>query len=141
MEEREMNQAEGDTRILKFQKFLKRPATRTGIVVAVIHFTLFAILLEPLSSYCLTNTLPLGPSYFLIFVPIVSDLLTMIAGFMRSDEYFMVFISSCYYGLAIGWMVSAQKKYKVTGIILISIAIFAGFVVLLFFLATGCGTA
>jgi hypothetical protein len=56
-----------------------------------------------------------------------------------NEDFILVFISSCGYGLAGGLLVSRQIAHRVIGLSLIGILILAGFYSILMAIGTGCG--
>jgi hypothetical protein len=131
--------------VLELLNFLKRLTVLTGIAVASIHFTIFAFLFESPPFICsgsnLLTAIPFAPTYFLSFLPIISDLLYNIANSFRIEDNFLaIFVSSCYYGLASGLLVSRQIKYRLIGLALICISILFGLVYYIYaVLFAGCG--
>jgi len=63
----------------------------------------------------------------------------MIDLFRIDSDFFAVFASSCFYGLAGGLLVSRQITYRLIGLALMGISILAGFFSILIAIGTGCG--
>jgi hypothetical protein len=115
-----------------------------GCLIASIHFTVFFILFDYPPFVCsgssLLSAFPLGPTYVLIVLPIVSDLLEIIIDLLRIDsDLFAVLASSCVYGFAGGLLVSRKITYRLIGLALICLSILAGFFSILVAMGTGCG--
>jgi hypothetical protein len=114
-----------------------------GFLIASVHFTIFFIWFDSPPAVCsgpLLSAFPLAPTYLLIVLPIVPDLLSIIIDLLRIDwNLFAVFASSCFYGLAGGLLVSTKIIYRLIGLTFIGISILAGFFSILEAIGTGCG--
>jgi len=115
-----------------------------GFLIAGIHFTIFFVLFESPPSVCsgssLLSAFPLAPTYLLIVVPIVPDLLEIIIDLLRiNSDLFAVFASSCFYGLAGSLLVSRKITHRLIGLTLAGISVLAGFFSILVAIGTGCG--
>jgi hypothetical protein len=123
--------------------FPKRLPLFAGLLIASIHFTIFFIWFDSPPVVCsgpLLSAFPLAPTYVLTALPIVPDVLGIIIDLLRIDwNFFAVFASSCFYGLAGGLLVSTKTSYRLIGLILVGISILAGFVSILVAIGTGCG--
>lgn len=115
-----------------------------GVLIASIHFMVFFFWFDSPPSICsdpsLLSAFPLVPTYILNVLPIVSDAVYILLDALRIDQdFFVVFVSSCGYGLAGGLLFSRQLRYRVVGLILIGSAILIGFYVIGMAIGTGCG--
>lgn len=121
----------------------KRLPLFVGVLIACIHFTIFFIWFDSPPAVCsgpLLSAFPLAPTYLLIVLPIVPDLLGIIIDLLRIDwNLFAVFASSCFYGFASGLLVSRKMSYRSIGLTLIGISILAGVFSILVAIGTGCG--
>jgi hypothetical protein len=113
-----------------------------GVLIASILFTMFFIWFDSPPAVCsgpLLSAFPLAPTYLLIALPIVADLLGIMIHLLRIDwNLFAVFASSCFYGLAGGLLVSRKINYRLIGLTLIGISMLAGFASILVAIGTGC---
>jgi hypothetical protein len=72
--------------------------------------------------------------------PFVAEVVSILLNVLRiNEDFILVFISSCGYGLAGGLLVSRQIAHRVIGLSLIGILILAGFYSILMAIGTGCG--
>jgi hypothetical protein len=121
----------------------KRLPLFVGVLIASIHFTLFFIWLDTPPAVCsgpLLSAFPLAPTYLLIVLPIVPALLGIIVDLLNIDwNLFAVFASSCFYGLAGGFLVCTKINYRLIGLTFIGISILAGLFSILEAIGTGCG--
>ena len=122
----------------------KRFPLFVGVLIAIIHFTIFFIWFDSPPAVCsgssLLSAFPLAPTYVLIVLPIVPVLLGIIIDLLRIDwNLLAVFVSSCYYGLAGGLLVSTKITDRWIGLTLIGISILAGVFSIWVAIGTGCG--
>jgi len=115
-----------------------------GFLIASIHFTIFFLLFDSPPTVCsgssFLSAFPLAPTYVLIVLPIVPDVLGIMSDLLRIDsDFFTVFASSCFYGLAGGLLVSTKVAYRWIGLTLIGISILTGLFSILVAIGTGCG--
>jgi hypothetical protein len=123
----------------------KRLSLFVGVLIASIHFTIFFFLLDSRPFICsspsLLSAFPLAPTHVLVALPIASDIASLLLQVLRiNEDFFVVFVSSCGYGLAGGLLVSRQRTYRIVGLILIGSSILVGFYLIWMAIGTGCGT-
>ena len=122
----------------------KRLPLFVGGLIAIIHFTIFYIWFDSPPEVCsgssFLSAFPLAPTYLLTVLPIAPVLLGIIRDLFRIDlDFFSVFISSCYDGVAGGLLVTTKITGRWIGLTLIGISILAGVFSILEAIGTGCG--
>jgi hypothetical protein len=133
-----------EQRIVQYLRIAKMPPLFAGFLIASIHFTIFFFLFDSppfvCSSPSLLSAFPLVPTSVLIVLPVISDVVSLLFEVLRiNEDFFVVFVSSCGYGLAGGLLFSRQLPYRVLGLILIGSAILVGSYLIWMAIGTGCG--